>query len=117
MRTFLLKSLEKFKTVTGIQLYQTNVSTKKKKNMFLFVGTRLGAKDASGIVPFEAVQWLCYRAFIVKLSRHKCTSKCLSGPLKTSKHVKFPVYTGLEALKEQITSNNMFAFLVDRGCL
>ncbi|XP_033854839.3 telomerase reverse transcriptase [Acipenser ruthenus] len=62
------------------QMATSFYSTLKIKNK----GTRLGAKDASGIVPFEAVQWLCYRAFIVKLSRHKCTSKCLSGPLKTS---------------------------------
>ncbi|XP_072139479.1 telomerase reverse transcriptase isoform X1 [Mobula birostris] len=48
-------------------------------------GISLGSKDASGPLPFEASQWLCCCAFIVKLSSHKAVYKCLLGPLKTCK--------------------------------
>ncbi|XP_039592890.1 telomerase reverse transcriptase [Polypterus senegalus] len=48
-------------------------------------GICLGSRDATGILPFEAVQWLCYKAFITKLARHKSVYKPLLGPLKSSK--------------------------------
>ncbi|XP_015212308.2 telomerase reverse transcriptase isoform X1 [Lepisosteus oculatus] len=47
--------------------------------------TQFGMKNASGLLPFEAVQLLCYSAFLVKLSTHRCTYKCLLGNLKTCK--------------------------------
>ncbi|XP_067911308.1 telomerase reverse transcriptase isoform X2 [Heterodontus francisci] len=46
-------------------------------------GISLGSKDASGPFPYEAAQWLCCRAFTVKLSNHKAVYKCLLGPLRT----------------------------------
>ncbi|XP_059801266.1 telomerase reverse transcriptase [Hypanus sabinus] len=48
-------------------------------------GVSLGSKGACGPFPFEASQWLCCCAFIVKLSSHKAVYKCLLGPLKTCK--------------------------------
>uniref|UniRef100_G3UNU2 Telomerase reverse transcriptase n=1 Tax=Meleagris gallopavo TaxID=9103 RepID=G3UNU2_MELGA len=48
-------------------------------------GVCLGCKDASGMFPFEAAEWLCYHAFIVKLSNHKVIYKCLLKPLKVYK--------------------------------
>ncbi|XP_021243902.1 telomerase reverse transcriptase isoform X2 [Numida meleagris] len=48
-------------------------------------GVSLGSKDASGMFPFEAAEWLCYHAFIVKLSSHKVIYKCLLKPLKVYK--------------------------------
>lgn len=48
-------------------------------------GVSLGSKDASGMFPFEAAEWLCYHAFIVKLSNHKVIYKCLLKPLKVYK--------------------------------
>uniref|UniRef100_A0A8C9FI59 Telomerase reverse transcriptase n=1 Tax=Pavo cristatus TaxID=9049 RepID=A0A8C9FI59_PAVCR len=49
-------------------------------------GVSLGSKDASGMFPFEAAEWLCYHAFIVKLSNHKVIYKCLLKPLKVCKY-------------------------------
>ncbi|XP_078284202.1 telomerase reverse transcriptase [Rhinoraja longicauda] len=46
-------------------------------------GISLGFKDATGPIPFEASQWLCFSAFAIKLSNHKSVYKCLLGPLKT----------------------------------
>uniref|UniRef100_A0A8C3LNU6 Telomerase reverse transcriptase n=1 Tax=Chrysolophus pictus TaxID=9089 RepID=A0A8C3LNU6_CHRPC len=48
-------------------------------------GISLGSKDASGMFPFEAAEWLCYHAFTVKLSNHKVIYKCLLKPLKVYK--------------------------------
>ncbi|KAM5260059.1 telomerase reverse transcriptase isoform 2-T2 [Hipposideros larvatus] len=45
-------------------------------------GMLLGAKGAAGPFPSEAVRWLCLRAFLLKLSRHSVTYKCLLGPLQ-----------------------------------
>ncbi|XP_012519176.1 PREDICTED: telomerase reverse transcriptase isoform X2 [Propithecus coquereli] len=47
-------------------------------------GTLLGAKGASGPLPCEAVQWLCQRAFLRKLARHRVTYRCLLGTLRTA---------------------------------
>uniref|UniRef100_A0A669P3Q5 Telomerase reverse transcriptase n=1 Tax=Phasianus colchicus TaxID=9054 RepID=A0A669P3Q5_PHACC len=49
-------------------------------------GISLGSKDASGMFPFEAAEWLCYHAFTVKLSNHKVIYKCLLKPLKVCKY-------------------------------
>ncbi|XP_074841572.1 telomerase reverse transcriptase [Carettochelys insculpta] len=45
-------------------------------------GIALGAKGASGLFPSEAAEWLCYHAFISKLTNHKVVYKCLLMPLK-----------------------------------
>lgn len=45
----------------------------------------LGAKGAAGPFPSEAVKWLCLHAFLLKLSRHSVTYKCLLGPLQAGK--------------------------------
>uniref|UniRef100_A0A7M4F6S9 Telomerase reverse transcriptase n=1 Tax=Crocodylus porosus TaxID=8502 RepID=A0A7M4F6S9_CROPO len=45
-------------------------------------GSDLGAKGASGPFPSEAAEWLCYHAFIRKLSKHKIIYKCLLRPLQ-----------------------------------
>uniref|UniRef100_A0A4W3JXA5 Telomerase reverse transcriptase n=1 Tax=Callorhinchus milii TaxID=7868 RepID=A0A4W3JXA5_CALMI len=49
-------------------------------------GIALGFQDASGPFPYEAAQWLCGHAFIVKLSSHRAIYKCLLRPLKTCKY-------------------------------
>ncbi|XP_068092548.1 telomerase reverse transcriptase isoform X3 [Hyperolius riggenbachi] len=41
-----------------------------------------GTKDVNGLFPFESAQWLCYHAFIIKLSNHKNMYKCLLGCLQ-----------------------------------
>ncbi|XP_027575177.1 telomerase reverse transcriptase isoform X3 [Pipra filicauda] len=48
-------------------------------------GIPLGNKGASDMFPSEAAEWLCYHAFIVKLSNHKVIYKCLLNPLKICK--------------------------------
>ncbi|XP_020832373.1 telomerase reverse transcriptase isoform X1 [Phascolarctos cinereus] len=48
-------------------------------------GVTLGARGGSGPFPFEAAQWLCYHAFLVKLVNHRIVYKCLLGTLKMSK--------------------------------
>ncbi|XP_064515561.1 telomerase reverse transcriptase isoform X1 [Pseudopipra pipra] len=45
-------------------------------------GIALGNKGASDMFPSEAAEWLCYHAFIVKLSNHRVIYKCLLNPLK-----------------------------------
>uniref|UniRef100_A0A8D0GHQ8 Telomerase reverse transcriptase n=1 Tax=Sphenodon punctatus TaxID=8508 RepID=A0A8D0GHQ8_SPHPU len=45
-------------------------------------GIALATKGASGFFPYETAQWLCYHAFIFKLSNHKAIYKCLLKPLK-----------------------------------
>ncbi|XP_076965524.1 telomerase reverse transcriptase isoform X2 [Callospermophilus lateralis] len=47
-------------------------------------GASLGARGAAGPFPFEAAQWLCHQAFLVKLACHCATYKCLLGPLRTA---------------------------------
>ncbi|XP_062943554.1 telomerase reverse transcriptase isoform X2 [Cynocephalus volans] len=47
-------------------------------------GTSVGAKGTSGPVPREAVCWLCHRAFLLKLTHHPVTYKCLLGTLRTA---------------------------------
>ncbi|XP_006893229.1 PREDICTED: telomerase reverse transcriptase isoform X2 [Elephantulus edwardii] len=56
-------------------------SVLKAKN----AGMSLGAPGALGPFPSEAACWLCHHAFLVKLTRHRVTYKCLLGPLKTAK--------------------------------
>ncbi|XP_072268099.1 telomerase reverse transcriptase isoform X12 [Pyxicephalus adspersus] len=59
-------------------------------------GITLGTKDATGTFPFESAQWLCYNAFITKLSKHKTLYKCLLGSLQYCKKQvtsKLPVET------------------------
>lgn len=48
-------------------------------------GIVLGKKGASGTFPSEVAEWLCYNAFIVKLSNHKVIYACLLKPLKICK--------------------------------
>ncbi|XP_027535502.1 telomerase reverse transcriptase isoform X5 [Neopelma chrysocephalum] len=48
-------------------------------------GIALDNKGASDMFPSEAAEWLCYHAFIVKLSNHKVVYKCLLKPLKICK--------------------------------
>lgn len=48
-------------------------------------GMLLGAPGASGAFPREAAQWLCIRAFLLKLGRHTATYRRLLGPLRTAK--------------------------------
>ncbi|XP_053874254.1 telomerase reverse transcriptase isoform X4 [Malaclemys terrapin pileata] len=45
-------------------------------------GIALGTKGASGLFPSEAAEWLCYHAFIIKLTNHKVVYKCLLRFLK-----------------------------------
>ncbi|XP_042551185.1 telomerase reverse transcriptase [Dipodomys spectabilis] len=47
-------------------------------------GLSLGSKGACGPFPSEAAQWLCFRAFLLKLACHRGTYKCLLGPLRTA---------------------------------
>uniref|UniRef100_A0A2K5RDW0 Telomerase reverse transcriptase n=1 Tax=Cebus imitator TaxID=2715852 RepID=A0A2K5RDW0_CEBIM len=47
-------------------------------------GTSLGAKGAAGLLPSEAVHWLCRQAFLLKLSRHRVTYAPLLGSLRTA---------------------------------
>uniref|UniRef100_A0A8C5KPZ6 Telomerase reverse transcriptase n=1 Tax=Jaculus jaculus TaxID=51337 RepID=A0A8C5KPZ6_JACJA len=46
-------------------------------------GMSLGGRGASGPFPSEAARWLCYEAFLLKLSCHPATYKRLLGPLRT----------------------------------
>ncbi|KAK2117484.1 hypothetical protein P7K49_004370 [Saguinus oedipus] len=48
-------------------------------------GMSLGAKGAAGPLPSEAVYWLCHRAFLLKLTRHRVTYAPLLGSLRTGK--------------------------------
>uniref|UniRef100_A0A8C0GSQ2 Telomerase reverse transcriptase n=1 Tax=Chelonoidis abingdonii TaxID=106734 RepID=A0A8C0GSQ2_CHEAB len=57
-------------------------SIMKTKN----TGIALGTKGASGLFPSEAAEWLCYRAFIIKLTNHKVVYKCLLRFLKICKY-------------------------------
>ncbi|XP_055991062.1 telomerase reverse transcriptase [Sorex fumeus] len=47
-------------------------------------GMSLGAPGASGLFPQEAAQWLCLRAFLLKLGRHTATYCRLLGPLRAA---------------------------------
>ncbi|XP_035147706.3 telomerase reverse transcriptase isoform X2 [Callithrix jacchus] len=47
-------------------------------------GMSLGAKGAAGPLPAEAVYWLCHRAFLLKLTRHRVTYAPLLGSLRTA---------------------------------
>ncbi|XP_066231030.1 telomerase reverse transcriptase isoform X1 [Saccopteryx leptura] len=47
-------------------------------------GTSLGTKGAAGPFPSEAARWLCFHAFLLKLSRHGATYRCLLGALQTA---------------------------------
>lgn len=47
-------------------------------------GITLKAKGASGSFPPEAIHWLCYRAFLLKLAAHSVIYKCLLGPMRTA---------------------------------
>uniref|UniRef100_A0A8C3TCS5 Telomerase reverse transcriptase n=1 Tax=Chelydra serpentina TaxID=8475 RepID=A0A8C3TCS5_CHESE len=49
-------------------------------------GIALGTKGASGLFPSEAAEWLCYHAFIIKLTNHKVVYKCLLRSLKICKY-------------------------------
>uniref|UniRef100_A0A8C0GSN9 Telomerase reverse transcriptase n=1 Tax=Chelonoidis abingdonii TaxID=106734 RepID=A0A8C0GSN9_CHEAB len=60
-------------------------SIMKTKN----TGIALGTKGASGLFPSEAAEWLCYRAFIIKLTNHKVVYKCLLRFLKICKYRLF----------------------------
>ncbi|XP_005517415.1 PREDICTED: telomerase reverse transcriptase [Pseudopodoces humilis] len=51
----------------------------------LNAGIAEGNKDVSGIFPIQVAEWLCYHAFIVKLSNHKAFYECLLKPLKVCK--------------------------------
>ncbi|XP_026645852.1 telomerase reverse transcriptase-like [Microtus ochrogaster] len=44
-------------------------------------GVTLGANGASGLFPLEAAHWLCYQAFLIKLTGHSAVYRCLLGPL------------------------------------
>ncbi|XP_071409648.1 telomerase reverse transcriptase [Pithys albifrons albifrons] len=48
-------------------------------------GIAFRTKDALGMFPFEAAEWLCYHAFTIKLSKHRVIYKCLLSPLKICK--------------------------------
>lgn len=48
-------------------------------------GMSLGAKGAAGLFPSEATRWLCLHAFLLKLSRHRVTYRCLLGVLQAGK--------------------------------
>ncbi|XP_051007030.1 telomerase reverse transcriptase [Acomys russatus] len=47
-------------------------------------GMTLRAKGASGSFPPEASRWLCYQAFLLKLTGHSVIYKCILGPLRTA---------------------------------
>ncbi|KAM8819529.1 telomerase reverse transcriptase [Rhynchonycteris naso] len=47
-------------------------------------GMSLGTKGAAGPFPSEAARWLCFHAFLLKLSRHSATYRCLLGALRTA---------------------------------
>uniref|UniRef100_G1PKR5 Telomerase reverse transcriptase n=1 Tax=Myotis lucifugus TaxID=59463 RepID=G1PKR5_MYOLU len=47
-------------------------------------GMPLGTKGAAGPFPSEAARWLCFHAFLLKLSRHSATYRCLLGALQTA---------------------------------
>ncbi|XP_015980177.2 telomerase reverse transcriptase isoform X2 [Rousettus aegyptiacus] len=47
-------------------------------------GMSLGAKGAAGLFPSEATRWLCLHAFLLKLSRHRVTYRCLLGVLQAA---------------------------------
>ena len=48
-------------------------------------GMSLGTKGAAGPFPSEATRWLCLHAFLLKLSHHSATYKCLLGALQAGK--------------------------------
>ncbi|KAM6224389.1 telomerase reverse transcriptase [Rhynchocyon petersi] len=48
-------------------------------------GVSLGTSGAAGPFPSEAARWLCLHAFLLKLTHHRATYKCLLGTLKTAK--------------------------------
>ncbi|XP_039910498.1 telomerase reverse transcriptase isoform X1 [Hirundo rustica] len=48
-------------------------------------GIAEGNKDVSDIFPIQVAEWLCYHAFIVKLSNHEAVYKCLLKSLKICK--------------------------------
>ncbi|KAM5328658.1 telomerase reverse transcriptase isoform 2-T2 [Glossophaga mutica] len=47
-------------------------------------GLSLGTKGAAGPFPSEATRWLCLHAFLLKLSHHSATYKCLLGALQAA---------------------------------
>ncbi|XP_054434195.1 telomerase reverse transcriptase [Pteronotus mesoamericanus] len=47
-------------------------------------GMLLGTKGAAGPFPSEATRWLCLHAFLLKLSRHSATYRCLLGALQAA---------------------------------
>ncbi|KAF6127658.1 telomerase reverse transcriptase [Phyllostomus discolor] len=47
-------------------------------------GMSLGTKGAAGPFPSEATRWLCLHAFLLKLSHHSATYKCLLGALQAA---------------------------------
>ncbi|XP_036993198.2 telomerase reverse transcriptase isoform X2 [Artibeus jamaicensis] len=47
-------------------------------------GLSLGTKGAAGPFPSEATRWLCLHAFLLKLSHHSATYKCLLGTLRAA---------------------------------
>lgn len=53
-------------------------------------GMSLGAKGAAGLFPSEATRWLCLHAFLLKLSRHRVTYRCLLGVLQAGKLSRAP---------------------------
>ncbi|XP_043921081.1 telomerase reverse transcriptase [Protopterus annectens] len=72
-------------------------------------GAVLGTRDASGPFPFEAAQWLCYHAFIVKLSSHKAVYKRLLGPLLTCKlQVQKKLSKEAVELLKSVTLNSLY---------
>ncbi|XP_068932525.1 telomerase reverse transcriptase isoform X2 [Petaurus breviceps papuanus] len=48
-------------------------------------GATLGARGASGPFPFEAARWLCYQAFLIKLTNHRIVYRSLLGTLKINR--------------------------------
>ncbi|XP_027746723.1 telomerase reverse transcriptase isoform X1 [Empidonax traillii] len=71
-------------------------------------GIALGNKGASGVFPYEAAEWLCYHAFIVKLSNHKVIYKCLLKPLKICKMQLFrKISKDTMALLEAVTEPSL----------
>ncbi|KAM7147543.1 telomerase reverse transcriptase [Molossus nigricans] len=48
-------------------------------------GMSLGTKGAAGPFPSEAARWLCLHAFLLKLSRHSATYRCLLGALRAAR--------------------------------
>ncbi|XP_016067684.1 PREDICTED: telomerase reverse transcriptase [Miniopterus natalensis] len=47
-------------------------------------GMLLGTKGAAGPFPSEAARWLCLHAFLLKLSCHSTTYRCLLGALQAA---------------------------------